>query len=270
MKKLFTLLIMLFSLSFAFNPEQNQTIHICDDENEWPPFTYYQRVNGKKKTNHLTGAMTELLNEIFKKIHKKYVITLMPWKRCTALVYFYKHAPVKYEMFINGTYNKERAKKYLISDPVYYTYQAVFFSKKKFPEGIIKNGKWDINKYQICDVNGYNIDAYYTKLGLNKNKKIDQGAKDFYTVLKKISAGRCDLVVASEANIYGAEKIGKYKIPADISSQRIPGLKPTAFYIFISKDYPKGKLLLKEINNALKELKEDGTYQKIFSKYHAN
>jgi len=266
MKKALLFIVFFFITLNANNT--THTIHICDDESEWPPFTYYQRINGQKDKDHLTGAMTEFLDAIFKKINKKYTLTLMPWKRCTYLVYYYKKAPHKYEMFINGTYNKERAKKYLISKPVYYTYQAVFYSKKKFPEGIIKNGKWDINKYQICDVNGYNIDAYYTKLGLKKNKKIDQGAKDFYSVLKKISAGRCDLVVASEANIYGAEKIGKYKIPKDIASQRIPNLKPTAFYIFISKDYPNAKELLKEINKAIDELKKDGTYKRIFTKYN--
>jgi len=265
MKKLMLLIV----IALAFG-KSAQTIHICDDENEWPPFIYYKRVNGHKDKAHITGAMKELLDAVFKKINKKYTLTLMPWKRCTYLVYYYKKAPQKYEMFINGTYNKQRAKKYLISKPVYYTYQAVFFSKKKYPNGIIKNGKWDINKYKICDVNGYNVEAYYTKLGLKRDKKIDQEAKSFKNVLKKISAGRCDIVVASEANIYGAEKIGKYKIPKEITSQRIPNLKPTAFYIFISRDYPYAKQLLKEINNAIDELKKDGTFEKIFSKYHAN
>jgi len=263
-KKLLLFILFILNLNAQNN---SQTIHICDDENEWPPFTYYQRIDGKKDKSHLTGAMTEFLDAIFKKIGKKHTLTLMPWKRCTSLVYYYKKAPKKYEMFINGTYNKERAKKYYISKPVYYTYQAVFYSKKKYPNGIIHNGKWDINKYKICDVNGYNIDAYYTKLGLNRNKKIDQEASSFEHVLKKISVGRCDIVVASSANIYGAEKIGKYKIPKDIASQRIPKLKPTAFYIFISKDYPHAKELLKEINLAIDELKKDGTYKKIFTKY---
>ena len=266
MKKIFLLIIVIFLKLNAYTP--HQIIHICDDESEWPPFTYYQRIGSKKDKTHITGAMTEFLDAIFKKIDQKYTLTLMPWKRCTYLVYYYKKVPKKYEMFINGTYNKKRAEKYYISKPVYFTYQAVFYSKKKYPNGIIHNRKWNINNYKICDVNGYNIDAYYTKLGLNRNKKIDQEAKSFENVLKKISAGRCDIVVASEANIYGAEKIGKYKIPEDIASQRIAGLKPTAFYIFISKDYPKAKELLKKINHAIDELKKDGIYKKIFTKYH--
>lgn len=266
MKKLLLLIIIILLKLNANN--YNQTIHICDDENEWPPFTYYKRIDGHKDKQHLTGAMTEFLNVIFKKIGTKYTLTLMPWKRCTYLVYSYKKASKKYEMFINGTYNKDRAKKYYISKPVYFTYQAVFYSKNKYPNGIIHNGKWNINKYKICDVNGYNINSYYTKLGLKKSKKIDQEAGSFESVLKKISVGRCDLVVASEANIYGAEKIGKYKIPKDIASQRIPNLKPTAFYIFISKDYPNAKKLLKEINKAIDELKKDGTYKRIFTKYN--
>ncbi|ACM93424.1 hypothetical protein NAMH_1188 [Nautilia profundicola AmH] len=253
-------LIILLSALFVFAAD----INICDDSAQWPPFTFYQKTDNGKK---LTGLTVELVDEVFKRIHKTYNIDLIPWKRCLYLVKNYDKTK-KYEMFMDGTYTKQRAKDYYLTSPIYSTHNVAWFSTKKFTKEQIKNlllSNPDSLKY--CDVNGYQIEMYYKKLGLSKNVKIDQGAKSSCDVLKKISKGRCDVMIASKEGIIGYSLTGKCNIPKDISYVKLPVFKETKFYFFISKKYPKAKELLLQINKALEEIKKDGTYKKIEEKW---
>jgi len=117
-------LIILLSALFVFAAD----INICDDSAQWPPFTFYQKTDNGKK---LTGLTVELVDEVFKRIHKTYNIDLIPWKRCLYLVKNYDKTK-KYEMFMDGTYTKQRAKDYYLTSPIYSTHNVAWFSTKKF------------------------------------------------------------------------------------------------------------------------------------------
>ncbi len=261
LSKLFVFILLLNSVIFADN-----LVNICDDKSEWPPYSYYQRVNGKIDKTKLTGAVTELLSKIFKSIGIKYKIDMIPWKRCLYLVEHYSKTN-KYEMFINGSYSKKRVEKYDITEPIYYTSKAIFYAIKKFPNGILKDNKFDINRYKLCDVHGYNLDVYYNEYGLDKNKKVDQGARSVYDVLRKAQRGRCDVFIVSLPVVLGAISIGKYSMPKGVKYQKYLGIKPTPFYIYVSKESPRAKELIKKINSAIVALKKNMEYQKIFDKY---
>jgi len=45
---------------------RGKTINICDDGAEWPPYTYYKRVNGEA-TKELVGYSVDVIREIFSK-----------------------------------------------------------------------------------------------------------------------------------------------------------------------------------------------------------
>ena len=253
-------------MNSSFASDKNKTVNICDDQSEWPPYSYFQRIDGKIDKTKLTGAVTELLDKIFKNINMPYHIDMIPWKRCLYLVEHYDKSK-KYEMFINGSYSKERDRKYYMTKPIYYTAKAIFYSSKKFPNGILKDNKFDINRYKLCDVHGYNLDVYYNEYGLDKNKKVDQGARSVYDVLRKLQRGRCDAFVVSLPVVLGAVSIGKYNIPKGVKYQKYLSIKPTPFYIYVSKKSPRAKELVKKINSTIGKLKKSGEYQKIFSKY---
>ena len=253
----------LISLTSTINANE---VKICDDKGEWAPFSYFERINGVPDKTKLTGAVTELLDEVFKIVDLPHSIDMIPWKRCTNSVSKYEKLK-KYEVFINGSYNKERAKKYHLSDPIYTTNKAVFYSKEKYPNGILENNKLNINKFKVCDVHGYNTEFYFKKLGLNKDTKIDQGGKTIISVLQKIDKKRCDMIIVSQEPVYGGVAVGKYKLPESIRSQIVTTLKPTNFHMFISKGSSRADELLEKINKAIKILKNNGVYDEIFSKY---
>jgi polar amino acid transport system substrate-binding protein len=169
-------------------------------------------------------------------------------------------------MFLDGSYSKERAKKYYQSLPIYYTHQALFYSDKKFTKkqilNIVKN---DVNSLKMCDVNGYQTNHYKKILGYTR--KIDKSAQSTINVLKKISKGRCDAIVCSKEPVYGGQLIGQFKIPKYIKSVQLSEYKPIAFYIWIAKTSPRGKELISKINNIIKEMHKDGSYHKLYKKY---
>ncbi|GAB6073831.1 substrate-binding periplasmic protein [Nautilia lithotrophica] len=236
-------------------------INICDDSAQWPPFTFLDQ---NKK---LKGLTIDILNEVFRRINKNYKMELIPWKRCLYLVKNYDKTN-KYEMFVDGTYTKQRADDYYITMPIYSTHNVAWFSRNKFSKKEIKNIiLHKPNTLRYCDVNGYQTEMYYKKLNLSKKIKIDQGAKTSCDVLKKISKNRCDVMIASKEGIIGYSVTGKCKIPKDIAYVDLPVFKETQFYMFISKKYPNAKKLLKAINKALQEMRNDGTYQKLQKKW---
>lgn len=59
-----------------------QPVQICDDSGEWPPYSYFPRGDNKAEIPILTGAMIELVEQLFALMKMDYNITAMPWKRC--------------------------------------------------------------------------------------------------------------------------------------------------------------------------------------------
>ncbi len=263
-KKLTVLLFL--SLLLITNTINAKEVKICDDISEWPPYSYYERTNGVINKTKLTGAVTQLLEEIFKIADLDYSVSMIPWKRCTTSVDNFDRVK-KYEMFINGSYSQDRAEKYLISKTIYSTHHGVFYSTKKYPKGLPFYKQSDINKFKLCSVNGYDISKYYDVYGLKKGTKVDQGSPTLYSVLQKISIGRCDILINSKEPLYGAVLINKYKLPKYIKSINIPNAKPVNFHIFIAKKSPRANELLKKINEAILILQNNGVSNDIFNKY---
>ncbi|ACM92288.1 hypothetical protein NAMH_0980 [Nautilia profundicola AmH] len=256
----------LLAIILGFSLYAKDILYICDDGAEWPPFVFYKRVNGKVDKSKVVGALVDMYNVMFKDLNITYKLDLLPWKRCTYLVSVYDRAK-KYAIF-PGLYSKERAKILYITKPIYTTHQVIWFSKKRFTKDEILNKvKNDINSLRICDVNGYNTSFYYTVFNLDKNKTINQEATSQCAVLKKISANRCDIMVASKEAILGYQMIGKCKIPEDISYVPYDKLKTSKFRLFISKKYPKAKELLQKINKEIEKMDKSGIREKILKKW---
>ncbi|MFK5894546.1 MAG: transporter substrate-binding domain-containing protein [Pseudomonadota bacterium] len=256
------LIVILFLLVISSNI-RSQPVHICDDSAEWPPYIYYSRMDNKLDKSNLNGATIDLFKEIFKLAKLEYSIQLRPWKRCLLDVENFGKKQ-RYEVFSNGSFSRERAKKYYVSTPIYQTNQGLFYSTKKYPNGLAINKLSDLNNFKkICGIHGYSYEEYK----LNQNPY--QGANDITTALKMLSLQRCDIFLSSIEPVYGGEVIGKYTIPADITNIVIPELKPTTFHLFISKSSPRAYELVTKLNQAILILQHNGISEKIFKKHLA-
>ncbi len=258
-----TILLTILSIFVFSNVIWADTVKICDDGAEYPPYAYWKRINGEPDKSRLTGATVDLVKEIFTVIEMEYIIKLLPWKRCLNEVNHFGENK-EYEVFIDGSYSEERAKKYYVSPTIFKTHQGIFYSKKKFADVPPINNPEDVNKFRLCGVLGNNYNPFY-ELGVKK--QIDTGARDIHSALQKVSFDRCDFFLSSIEPIYGGVRVGQYKIPEDIVDMPFPGAKEPTFHIFVAKTSPRAYELHTKISQAILFLQYKGNAKKIFKKY---
>lgn len=244
-------------VAHAGGVEERFSIAICDDGNEWPPYSYYARVEGKK-TRQLAGYAVDVIDEIFARHKVRYSIDLIPWTRCQAVAIIGK----EYGMVLNMTYNARRARSFYLSRPYYFANTYYFYSRRNHPDGLSIRSPADLGNYRVCGVQGYN----YEGLGIDA-EQIDQGAKDFVALVAKLEIGRCSLFLEKDQVMAGFAGIGKdYLSGHDIGKAPLPGVKPTAFHFGVSKRHPQGATLRKVIDDDLRRMEASGRLEELLKK----
>ena len=238
-----------------------QPVGICDDSSEWPPYSYFPRVEGKADTSQLKGAMIELIAKIFATIGMDYSITTMPWKRCLRHVATFDQRK-KYEVAIEGTINAARLQNYYITTYIYTTTGGYWYSKKYYPQGPVVNSPDDLKNYKLCGIHGYNYTGYRVT-----NDMLSSTPLNYQAAYAMVSKGRCDLFLSNIPTPLGKVKLGELTIPKDVVGKKVPNLPSGTFHIFIAKSSPRASELLTQINQAIHILNFNGITDKIFYTY---
>lgn len=236
-----------------------QTVCICDDGLEWPPYTFYKRTASLEKTGMLTGFSIDVVRTIFQKHGISFSVELVPWKRCLNRV----KTGAPFHMALNASFSSERAADYFMTRPYYQTTNYYFYSKKCHPDGLDIRSVHDLKRYQVCGLLGYNYETY----GFG-NGGMDQGAKTFPALIGKLHLCRCTLFMEKIEILAGLAAIGRpYLADPDLGRGRIPGMQPTQFHMLISRKIPFGKRLHRLIDEALLEMEKDGSLDRILKVY---
>jgi len=226
---------------------------MCDDKNGWPPFIY-------RKNNKTIGASYEILDMIFRKNRIKYTINFMSWHDCI----FAASQNIEANGIMNASYNRKRARFFYYSRPLYQTKPAVFYSIKKYTNGLNLRRLNDLKKFKICGIRGYNY-AHY-KLGSTLMTQLG----DMKKVFRGLSYGGCEIFPSEVEIPFGLALIGKLRIGSDIEWKRIPGIKYNNFYLMLSKKYVHARKVLGIVNREVKRLRKMGTEKMVFQKYLPN
>ena len=254
----FTILCLGFS-----NISTAQPVHICRNGSEYAPYVYWERVNGMVDKTKITGATTELLEKIFDLVDLKYTQDLIPWKRCLQEVAdFGKNK--RYEMFTDGSFSEDRAKKYYISAPIYKLHEGMWYSTKTFPNNVPIEKPSDLNQFKLCGILGNNY-SWLKEFGVTA--ELYDGAKNINSALRMVSLNRCDFYFNSLEPSYGGAMLGVYEIPKDVVGVQFPGKRELSMHLFISKTSPRGFELFTRINNAVLLLQKRGVAESIYKKY---
>ncbi len=100
----------LFSIFCVMNQAIAQPVKICSDQEDWAPFTFYPRVNGKADKSRQIGITQDLLKEVFKIVGLKYSVTPQPWKRCLQEVHkFGKKKNLKCSLMVVSAWKKSKS-----------------------------------------------------------------------------------------------------------------------------------------------------------------
>ena len=245
-------------LALAFDaPRPPLTVAICDDDNEWPPYSYFQRIDGKK-TSDLAGYSIDVVHHIFSRHGIHYTIDLIPWTRCMAVASLGK----QYGMVLNLSYNAERKRRFLLSRPYYATTSYYYYSRRNYPKGLAIHRLADLKKYRVCGLQGYNYEGYGLGAG-----EVDQGARSFPVLISKMKLGRCSLFMEKNEIMHGYATIGKdYLSDPDIGRAPIPGMKRDPFYFGISRRAPQAKELQALIDVELRHMEASGKLDELLKK----
>ena len=241
--------------ALASQGKEAPSVAICEDENEWPPYSYFERVGGRK-TAKLTGYAVAVLHEIFTRRGVEYTIDMIPWPRCMAVATIGE----QYGMVLNLSYNEQRARAFLFSRPYYSTTSYYYYSRRNHPRGLDIKSVGDIRKYRVCGVQGYNYDGYGLAPG-----EVDQGAKTFSALITKVQLGRCALFLEKDEVMTGYAAIGKnYLADPDLAKAPVPGMKQDLFYFGISRRHSHASQLKQLIDEELRQMEASGRLEDIW------
>ncbi len=237
---------------------KGSTIHVCEDGAEWPPYSYFKRVNGQP-TKEVVGLAVDIVGTIFKKAGVGLSIELLPWARCQKELI----TGNAYQLALNASYSELRAKTYHLSRPYYSTTNYYFYSKKVHPTGLKIEQLADLKNYKVCGLFGYNYETYGLASG-----SIDQGAYSFPSVIGKVHAGRCDLFLEKYQVMAGFGATGQpFLDDENLGRAPVPGMAPTQFYMMLTRSGEHADELLKLVNDGLLELETSGELGRLTKKY---
>lgn len=236
------------------------TVKICEDDAEWPPFTYFERAGGKP-TPHLVGVAVEAIDRILTRAGVRYTIDMLPWTRCQEGI-----RSGSYHMALNASYSEARARDYWLSRPLYHLNSHYYYSRRQHPQGLAIQSIDDLKRYRVCGLLGYNYSTY----GLQPDD-LDLSPANFALVINKVEHGRCDLFVEKREIIAGFGVIDPRMAQAlanpDLASAPVPGVPPTPFHMMVTRARPWGQSLVQLLDRGIVELDSRGEMRQILGRY---
>ncbi|AXE36546.1 hypothetical protein DK843_20990 [Chromobacterium phragmitis] len=260
MRRLLAAFVCVLSLSsHAAMPQDRSLVRICDDGDEWPPFTYYRRVDGKP-TQEIAGYSVEVISAILNKHGIPFQINLPPWKRCLGSI----EAGESYVMALSASKNPDRERRFLFSQPYYQTHYYVFYAKNRFPQGLRLDSQADLNRYRLGGIKGY---AYSNLAAVDKDKMTR--AASYPELVKMMKAGRLDLFAEDVEVMAGLASIGALDVINDPAVGRLPlpGANANPFHMIFSRKNPRGEALRQLVDAELETMRRSGQLARLLAKY---
>ncbi|MBB2483792.1 amino acid ABC transporter substrate-binding protein [Mitsuaria sp. WAJ17] len=235
-------------------PAAPSTVRICDDANEWPPYTFAERREGQP-TGQLLGYSVELIRLILERRGVSFAIELLPWKRCLMEV----RDGTRYQMLLNASATPERERDYLISSAYHQTHSYVFFDRKRHPGGLGLRSKADLQPFVLGGIRGY---AYPMLDDAQRERMLRTGS--YPALFRMLQLGRVDVLVEDYEAMRGLERTGTLGslAAAGIASEPLPGTAPLQYHMMFSRD-PRGSALHQLVNEELARLQQSGELQRL-------
>lgn len=248
-KLLFSVLILTLTLSFIISKEKLS--FVTDDD--FPPFGFVE--DGVSK-----GIDYDIVKELAKRLDVEIEIKFVPWKRLLKMT---EEGSCDGSFSLFDTEERRGFSIYADAVPVHYSTYSLFTAKgKEFSFDKVE----DLYGRTIGMNAGFNISKEFddaVKAGKIKIEEIEGSEKN----IKKVLAGRTDAFVGNyHVTLYTAERLG---MKNKISVLDNPVKAERGAFLVISKKsgIEKKEELVKKINQTMKEMKKDGTIDKLHNKY---
>lgn len=244
MKKILLLvLVSVLSLVMLFGCKKSETADdtlIVGTNAEFPPFEYIEQGN-------IVGFDVDLINEISKIIGKKVEFKNMAFDSLLIAM-----QAGKINCIISGMTATDERRQYVnFSEPYFVSKQAVIVPEDS-----------DIQKFE--DLKGKKIGVV---IGYTGDMVVTDMYKDTSSITRYEATGQVIMALTAgkvDATVLDMEPAKKYVANNKGIKVLDTALAEEEYSIALPKD---NTALLEELNKALKTLKENGTYDKIYAKY---
>ncbi|MEG3638458.1 substrate-binding periplasmic protein [Magnetococcus sp. PR-3] len=236
-----------------------QSIRVCNDGAEWPPFAYFKKDMNGEKSKESAGYSVDYLNTMVTPKHLNFTMDLIPWARCQKWVTQGK----RYHMLMDASINPERAANYRITQPYYQIHGLIFYSQKRFPNHPEIHTPKDLLAFKVCGQHGYN----YTPFGI-ENSHVDMATKTFAQLRRRLQAGRCDILLGFYEILRGLGQLDPKQLEqANLAWKRPHWVKPTGFHMMVSRNLPYSEELYGVLEQAITQMKRTGQQQELLDRY---
>ena len=200
------------------------------------------------------GVIADITRQSFARAGHNASIEYIPWTRALKLV-----TEGEKDIVMGAYYNDERAKTYIMSDPMYALVLGLISLRDS---GITQyDALEDLKPYRIGTSRGYaNSKEFDAADFLNKDI-----ARNSTINLRKLQRKRIDLMVAA----FGIFRYELSQVGGDTRDYNFvrPPLSEERLYIMGSRAIPDGQKLINDFNRGLKLIRQDGTYEQILKKH---
>lgn len=235
---------------------RGSTVIVCDDQNEWPPYIYFERKGDGTRTGKVVGYSIAVIDAIFARHGIKRDLKMLPWARCVADL----QDGTRAHLAMNLTRNAERDRILLFTRPYYSMHSHYFYSGRSFPKGLEIRTLADLQNYRTCGLKGYN----YERLPV---QNMDLGSKDYRSLVSKLHLGRCDVFLEQYEAMVGFGAVGQRHLDdPTLRHGRLPELQPAAFAMGISRKYPHAAALQALLDSELQRMERSGELKETWNR----
>lgn len=232
-------------------------LRVCGDVLEFPPFVYFERVDGKK-TSTVRGYDVDVLNLIVAGSGRKLQIDMLPWARCLLL-----GARGKYDILLDGIRVPERERDFLLAES-HYAVTPLFLYLKDRPRPPIDSLD-SLKQVRVCSQADYN----YSTFGLtdamisNRARSVDDAA----TMLK---LDRCNVLLQELEILRANARLGGIDLLNDptLVQERPAWLGSLEFHYLVSRAVPYRRELLQLLDRGVARLRKSGELERVRNLHH--
>lgn len=213
---------------------------------DFPPYEI------EKPQNNLRGFDVEVVEAAFGRVGGNASFKFVPWKRALRMSQSGQSAGL-----LTCAKAPEREASYLLSDSISSATAGIYTSKDYVGAALNSPDGLALLEGTITVVAGYSSEIYLKELGIT----YDVSSTDV-AAIKKIVNGRIDAFLTSKENtdflMQGLDVEGKLLFHQ---------IEQRLLYLCISRKWPNADRLLDQFNIGLKQLRDEGIYDKIHARY---
>ena len=226
----------------ALAPAWAQTINVCTEVDDFPPFNFRSLREDKRIVGDSRGSSIAMLAQIATSLQFNLQLQRLPWARCMLAV-----ETGRVDLALDAYYDRERARRFDFSQPYARLTPHIFYYRPRFPDGLPSTHPAALARLAGCGIRGYS----YAHYGVN-GQPLDQKADTHEQLVEKLKAGRCDYFFEELEVMHGFALTGRnFLADPMLATAPMPDAQAPQLHLLVSRRSPAAQQLKPAIDAAI-------------------